>query len=294
MKNPRIFSTHTIKEKAPSLPDTFYGEHCNVSLRSQSITMNSAADGEPLRFDNFGISLCLDGEISSELNLRPQTVSKGDFELFSPGTIYRLESISKDCDLIGIAISPYMLAEILPKEDLPFFAQVGVSNRTKLTEEEQTMFKEMSELYLKVLRTYGESSGISKGIAFCILHFAMRACSTDRASENTSGSRADEICKRFISLLGQSGGTKRTIRWFAGELCVSEHYLSMAVKQSSGQTAKNLIDKAVITDIKVLLRHSELSVAQIADRLEFPSCSFLCKYFRAHTGTTPLHYRNEN
>lgn len=294
MKYPQEFSVKSIKEKAASLPDTFYGEECNISLKSQHITLQSAADGEPLRFDNFGISLCLAGEISSEVNLSPQTVSKGDFELFSPGTIYRLESISKECELIGIAISPYMLAEILPKEDLPFFVQVGVSSRTKLTEEEQTMFKEMSELYLKALRTYGESSGISKGIAYCILHFAILTFSTERAGENTSGSRADEICKRFISLLGQSGGTKRTIGWFAGELCVSEHYLSMAVKQSSGQTVKSLIDKAVITDIKVMLRHSELSVAQIADRLEFPSCSFMCKYFRAHTGTTPLHYRNGN
>ena len=141
MKYPQEFSVKSIKEKAASLPDTFYGEECNISLKSQHITLQSAADGEPLRFDNFGISLCLAGEISSEVNLSPQTVSKGDFELFSPGTIYRLESISKDCDLIGIAISPYMLAEILPKEDLPFFAQVGAHNRTKLTEEEQTMFK---------------------------------------------------------------------------------------------------------------------------------------------------------
>ncbi|MDO5443270.1 MAG: hypothetical protein Q4G10_06325, partial [Bacteroidia bacterium] len=93
MKNPREFSTQSIKEKAASLPDTFYGEECNISLKSQHVTLRSAADGEPLRFDNFGISLCCAGQISAEVNLTPQTVSKGDFELFSPGTIYRLDSM---------------------------------------------------------------------------------------------------------------------------------------------------------------------------------------------------------
>lgn len=291
MKHPREFSVKSIREKAASLPDTYYGEECNISFKSQHVTLLSTADGEPMRFDNFGISLCLGGQISSEVNLTPQVVSEGDFEMFSPGTIYRLDSMSEDCVLIGIAISPYLLSEIVPKEDLAFFTQVGVSSRVTLEEDDRTMFQEMAGLYLKALRTYGESSKLSKGLALCILQFAMHVCSSERIRKNISNSRADDICKQFIALLGLAGGTKRTIGWFAGELCVSEHYLSMAVKQSSGKTVKKLIDNAVITDIKILLRYSDLSVAQIADKLEFPSSSFMCKYFKAHTGVTPMQYR---
>ncbi|MDO5443602.1 MAG: helix-turn-helix transcriptional regulator, partial [Bacteroidia bacterium] len=197
-----------------------------------------------------------------------------------------------DCDLIGIAMSPYLLSEILPKEDILFFTQVGESRRVLLEENEQSLFKEMAELYLKVLIKYGESSKFSKSLSASILQFAMRACSSDSAKENTSNNRADEICKKFIALLGQTKGTKRRIEWFAQNLCISSHYLSIAVKQSSGKSVKNLIDNAVITEIKVLLRHSDMSISQISDKLEFPSSSFLCKYFKAHTGITPLHYRN--
>lgn len=291
MENPHVFSTHTIKEKAPSLPDTFYGEHCNVSLRSQSIPLKSAADGEPMRFDHFGISLCCGGEISSEVNLTRQRASKGDFELFSPGTIYRLTSISDDCDLTGIAFSPYFLKDILTEEDMSYFFQVGKNVRVRLEENGQEIFRQMAVLYLRTLQTYGESSGLSKGLASCIMKFAMQVCSSQRAVANETNSRTDELCRRFITLLGESRGTKRTIGWFAEQLCVSNHYLSIAVKQTSNQSVKSLIDNAVITEIKVLLRHSELSVAQIANKLEFPSSSFLCKYFKAQTGMTPLKYR---
>ena len=288
---PQEFSAQSIRQKASSLPDTYYGEECNVSLKSSSITKQSASDGEPLRFDNLGISFCYGGHISSEINLSPQTAGTGDFELFFPGSIYRLKEISEDCELIGIAISPFLLDGILADADKTFFNRVGINIKVRLDADEQMMFKQMAELYLQALQLYGETSGIGREMTLCMLQFALQVCSPDRVVKVESGSRADELCAKFITLLYQAKGTKRTIGLFAEELCVSNHYLSLAVKESSGQSVKSIIDNAVITEIKVLLRHSDLSVSQIADRLDFPGSSFLCKFFKAKTGITPLQYR---
>lgn len=288
---PQEFSAQSIRQKASSLPDTYYGEECNVSLKSSSITKQSASDGEPLRFDNLGISFCYGGHISSEINFSPQTVGTGDFELFFPGSIYRLKEISEDCELIGIAISPFLLDGILADADKTFFNRVGINIKVRLDADEQMMFKQMAELYLQTLQLYGETSKIGREMTLCIVQFALQVCSTDRVAKVESGSRADELCAKFITLLSQAKGTKRTIGLFAEELCVSNHYLSLAVKESSGQSVKSIIDNAVITEIKVLLRHSDLSVSQIADRLDFPGSSFLCKFFKAKTGITPLQYR---
>ena len=290
-QHPQEFSAQSIKQKVASLPDTYYGEECNVSLRSSSITKQSASDGEPMRFDNFGISYCCSGHISSEINLFPQTAGSGDFELFFPGSIYRLKEISEDCELIGIAISPFLLNGILQDEDKTFFSSVGTNIKVRLDVDEQMMFRQMAELYLQTLQLYGETSKIGREMTLCIVQFALQVCSTDRVVKVESGSRADELCAKFITLLSQTKGTKRTIGWFADELCVSNHYLSLAIKESSGQSVKSIIDNAVIMEIKVLLRHSDLSVTQIADRLEFPNSSFMCKFFKAKTGITPLHYR---
>ena len=290
-QHPQEFSAQSIKQKVTSLPDTYYGEECNVSLRSSSITKQSASDGEPMRFDNFGISYCCSGHISSEINLFPQTAGSGDFELFFPGSIYRLKEISEDCELIGIAISPFLLDGILQDEDKTFFSRVGTNIKVRLDVDEQMMFRQMAELYLQTLQLYGETSKIGREMTLCIVQFALQVCSTDRVVKVESGSRADELCAKFITLLSQTKGTKRTIGWFADELCVSNHYLSLAIKESSGQAVKSIIDNAVIMEIKVLLRHSDLSVRQIADRLEFPNSSFMCKFFKAKTGITPLHYR---
>lgn len=292
MQRPQEFSAQTIKQKAASLPDTYYGEECNVSLRSSHITRQSTSDGEPLRFDNFGISCCFGGHISSEINLTPQTARAGDFELFFPGTIYRLKEISEDCELIGITLSPFLLDGLLQDADKAFLSRAGMNIKVKLQEKEQRMFRQMSEVFLQALQLYGETSKIGREMSACIMQFALQVCSSDRVVKVESSNRVSELCTRFITLLSQTKGTKRTIGWFAEKLCVSNHYLSMAVKQSSDQSVKNIIDNAVIMEIKVLLRHSDLSVSQIADQLDFPNSSFLCKFFKAKTGITPLQYRH--
>ena len=291
MRYPQEFSAQSIKQKASSLPDTYYGEECNVSLNSRYVTQMSAADGEPLRFDNLGISLCCRGTVSSELNLNGQTAEAGDFELIYPGTIYRLKEISDDCEIIGIALSPLLLEEVLRDEDVHFFSKVGRNIRVRLEKGEKGLFRQMATVYLHSLQRYGEGSKLCRDMTACILQFAQQVCSSERIAVCKSASRADELCNKFIAQLSQSRGTKRTIGWFAENLCVSKHYLSIAVKKSSGQSVKDIIDNAVIMEIKVLLRHSGLSVSQIADKLEFSSSTFLCKYFRAKTGITPLQYR---
>lgn len=48
----------------------------------------------------------------------------------------------------------------------------------------------------------------------------------------------------------------------------------------------------MILEIKHLLKNTTLTAAQIALRLHFPDSSYLCRYFRKHTGTSISTYRS--
>jgi AraC-like DNA-binding protein len=74
-------------------------------------------------------------------------------------------------------------------------------------------------------------------------------------------------------------------------MCLTERYLGTVVRQASGITAKEWIDRALVTRIKIELRHTDKSVAQISDEMKFPNPSFFSKYFRRLTGMTPLEFR---
>ena len=53
------------------------------------------------------------------------------------------------------------------------------------------------------------------------------------------------------------------------------------------------INKAVILEAKVLLKHSNLLVFQISDELNFPNPSFFSKFFKRMTGMTPAEYQKQ-
>ena len=77
-------------------------------------------------------------------------------------------------------------------------------------------------------------------------------------------------------------------------MCLTERYLSTIIRQTSGVTAKEWIDRAIITRIKVELKHTDKSVARISDDMNFPNPSFFSKYFKRFTKQTPLEYKLSN
>lgn len=71
-------------------------------------------------------------------------------------------------------------------------------------------------------------------------------------------------------------------------MCLTTRYLGTVVRQTSGITAKDWIDRALIIHAKTQLLHSGKSVARIAEELNFPNPAFFSKYFKRITGVTPL------
>ena len=104
-------------------------------------------------------------------------------------------------------------------------------------------------------------------------------------------SRGEELLRRFITLVSRHAKTERNVPYYADSLCIAPHYLSTLIKQQSGRTVMDWIDETAVKEVKVWLAYSDESVAQIAERMCFPSLSSLTKFFKRETGMTPREYR---
>lgn len=107
----------------------------------------------------------------------------------------------------------------------------------------------------------------------------------------SSQSHEQTIFDRFIALVNQHGRYEHQISYYAERMCLTERYLGTIIRQVSGTTAKEWIDRAIITHIKIELRHTNKSITQIAEEMRFPNTSFFCKYFKRMTGMTTQAYR---
>lgn len=100
-------------------------------------------------------------------------------------------------------------------------------------------------------------------------------------AKKTEGiNRQEEIFKRFIQLIHKHCTTQREVSFYAAELFITPRYLSTIVQNVSGNTAKSIIDRHVILEIKALLQYTSLSIQEISNRLSFPDQSFLAAISR--------------
>ena len=104
-------------------------------------------------------------------------------------------------------------------------------------------------------------------------------------------SRQEEVFNRFIDLVNQHGSRERNIRFYAERLLLSPNRLSTIIKDYSGQTVMQWLNQKTLLQAKVLLRHSDMMIYEIADRLGFAEPTAFNRYFKREVGMTPLEYR---
>ena len=105
--------------------------------------------------------------------------------------------------------------------------------------------------------------------------------------------RIAAILRRFIEMLHRKEYIRhRDLDFYASQLCITPHYLSELCKKISGQPATYWIDRFTIHEITRLLRRKELSLTEIAERMNFSSLSYFSRYVQKRTGCPPNKYRS--
>lgn len=106
-------------------------------------------------------------------------------------------------------------------------------------------------------------------------------------------SRGSLLFKQFIELLASMDVKPRKVDFYSRKLCITSKYLSNICKSNSGKTAYEWIVEYVTDDIYRQLTHSDKSIKEIANSLDFPNLSFFGKFVRAHLGCSPSEFRRK-
>lgn len=110
-------------------------------------------------------------------------------------------------------------------------------------------------------------------------------------SHNTDMKRSSSIMKDFADLLAENVRTETSVEFYAEKLCISKQYLSLIVKEKTQVSVGKIIAIMRVEEASRLLRNPELTLQQIAEILSFSDQSSFGKFFRKHSGMTPMKYR---
>lgn len=107
------------------------------------------------------------------------------------------------------------------------------------------------------------------------------------------------ITEKFFNLLEQQFSINshsdrvqvRTPKEYAEKLCVHVNYLNKNLKEMTGKSTSELLGERTVREGKILLKHSDWSIAQIACSLGFDDVSHFSKFFKKHSGLAPVSFR---
>lgn len=111
---------------------------------------------------------------------------------------------------------------------------------------------------------------------------------------DTSGARHANVIHQSVQYLATHYRERVTLEEMARRVYLSPSYFSRVFRQETGETFSGYLNRLRIERSKELLRHKELRLTDIAQKVGFEDQSYFTKVFKKLEGVTPLRYRSGN
>ena len=248
----------------------------------------------PFTINDHRFGIIMNGEAVININLQERHLTSGTLIYISPGTIIHPKRLSSDFRIFGMSLfSNFPMPFAQGQTPSAFNGQVR-DFQIHACEEDIATAKHILDTIWQIVHATDDyhRPTVTALVAAQVHHYdyLFHQQANQLASKR---SREQTIFDRFLQLVTQHCTEHHQIGFYAEHMCLTERYLSTVIRQTSGTTAKDWIDRALITRIQIELRHTDKPVAQIANEMHFANPSFFSKYFRRLTGMTPGEYREK-
>jgi AraC family transcriptional regulator, transcriptional activator of pobA len=251
----------------------------------------------PVKTEYFRIGLVRSGNVSIDIGLESFQPARNGIIFGFPGQVFSLHDTSPDFFCYYMLFNEKFVADsslMYNRKEFPFLNYSGIQcfslNDEDADKTEDLILKINNEIKN---RKANIRQAIQLYIQLILLH-AKRSYESLQLSKQETATGSNELFRRFIKLVGQHFLELHKVTDYAELLNVSSDHLNRTIKSQSDKTAHELIDDMILIEAKAYLLHTQLSIAEIAYKLEFSDPSHFNKFFKKQTGQTPQQYRTKS
>lgn len=170
----------------------------------------------------------------------------------------------------------------------------------ELTDEQ---LEKVSAIYKKMFEEinsdYIHRYDVLRNLVFELLHFAMKMQPAVHFNQHPINA-AQRISTLFLELVERQfpidenhpSVKLRSASDFANQLNVHVNHLNRAVKETTEKTTSQIIAERILQESKILLKHSQWNVSEVAYALGFTEVTHFNNFFKKHTQTSPSKFRS--
>lgn len=237
------------------------------------------------------VLLATAGEAHVRIDDTPYRLSTGSVAVLMPFHRIGYEMQSEDFSFRYLRFDFDFMADfplLIPPEDSERFSA------TPFLQADERSFAALMRSYdtmqqYALMQEHPYRTGIVKAQLFIFISDLLFRC-TDSVRK-VHRNRGEELAEEFFRLLHRHYKTQRSLAFYADRLCITTKYLSKVIRRISGHTVYFWIEEFTVREAKQLLRSTQATVTEIAEMLDFPNSSFFAKFFRRHTGLSPIEFR---
>lgn len=249
---------------------------------------------KPHRVDFYQVFWFQEGSPEHIVDFRPIKVQPGSLlfinknsvQLFDTKTKFRGKAILfTDAFYCKTDLDTQFLKSSILFNDLLSVTQINISNSIV-----ETIISQL-ESELKEKKDAYQSDIIRNGLRNLLLH-----SERERRKQGFIELKKDadlEYALLLKDLLNRHFIRHKKVGFYAAEMHISTKRLNQTTSRIFGKTPKNIIDDRVMLECKRLLVYTSRSVKEVAYLMGFEEPTNFIKYFKKHTGKTPVEFREK-
>lgn len=251
--------------------------------------------GRPLaeyssKINTYGFFLCLQGRAEVSIDLMPFILSPGTLMVNVPGQFVTHRLV--DSSLRGTCL--VMTKHFIDSLALPYNFGMAIGIRETPVLELKPGELDAIQGYITMVRGLLQHERPYQAETLrhltCAYAYSLGSYLYQMA-EKRKLSGEESLMQRFLHEVRTHYKKERRVQFYARQLHLTAGYLSTLIRNISGKTASEWINSYVLLEAKVLLKHTDMTVQQISDELNFPSQTFFGKYFKRLEGMSPKKFR---
>jgi AraC family transcriptional regulator, transcriptional activator of pobA len=217
----------------------------------------------------------------------------GSITLIGRGQVHVFECAA-EVEGAGVRFGEELLLGRVAQRVVPGWLLAGQCGRTVPVpaEEAERLDALIDALRSEVDRPPDAQSGdLQRELVSVILLWIERWYDAARTEARAADDSDVQLLRRFVSRLESDYARHHDAAHYADTLAVPPAALSRALTRTTGSSTKELVTDRVMVEAARLLRFSDLTAQQVAERVGFPDPLYFSRAFKRHYGQSPTAYR---
>ena len=270
----------------------------NFIISDRAVIFPPLSSNFPFVLDGVAFAICIGGKARIKINFKEYDIEKNMIITIMPYFVTEFISRSDDLILEFLIFSIDFLTEMPTVSNFDISKSIMQDSCLRITEADTEKYLEFHTFIVKQYkrRDHPFRKEMAKSLLYAMLAeiggIYYNTLQRDNNEQDiNSTSHQEELISRFFKLLLLHHKQEKSLQFYADKMCLTTKYLSTTVKERTGRTAFAWINEALIASSKHLLKTTDMTILQISDEMSFPNASFFGRFFKKHTGITPVQYR---